>query len=65
MSPLQKGVETPQVLYYYTNPAQKDGASDSLYFTNNVIITPTFMSGSKNRKNMGFIPIRSTGTGKN
>ncbi len=51
-----KGVKTPQSLFYYLNRALKDGASDRLYLTNILILTPTFMSGNKKTKKYGIYP---------
>jgi len=48
----QAGGKTPKRWFCHFDPALKDGASEYSL----LLITPTFMSGYKRKKYMGFIP---------
>ncbi len=59
MKLLQKGVKTPNILFYTINPALQDVVSNLKIRT----LTPTFMLGREKQKKMGFIPTCSTPSG--
>ncbi len=56
MSSLQKGVKTPMLCFFPGTPALKDRVSDFPYLAKYLILTPSFMAGSKHRNKMGFPP---------